>query len=1105
MMISEVMANEAVGRYGNMVSNRVITGAERLFNQITAKYSNPYDISRLPAEMRSVTRDQDLARQIIDDNRVIVLHALERNLRNNNNLPGNVDAIGALRRQGYNWPELDTMTKEILVPRIRDGIDHMVNIGHFNGLPQAIDSMRDAGFDAATIKGARTQAKDAMIAMMRKEMRDNGFSKLVINSMPALEKMGAKVDLTKGRMPELVMDKLREELAHSGIRGHAEQLIKTVIKTGDRGLYNRMLETIEASKEPVIRALLHLLRSGSDYAALPIVTMLQHMGFRWQELDVIGDSIKDHMGIGQIGEANAAVQRHGSEVLRSYAGRVAGRIRDYISNGLDTSVVDQIRNLRDVDPRDAHQMLAPIAGDLARWFLRMSKGGVDSAMRDLMELVDHAGGLYPEMAPALESRKVDIVRDLLGKLRDADTVHKEEGVLRLINGIRTAGIDWDELDTMEDSLRSGPGLDEDRDDHGMDDGDDRHERMIERMREDVAEVMDVLTNTTKKTGIDRIGTASDAMYDLVNNEVGLEMLEDALREDRHWVIANLVTAFFLGDNRVLRNLISLLEETPVNWPELRDLPNSVKHLVEVEFNNMLAGGELADSIDAARSMAATGLWSEDELMREISQAYSHDPGTWLPSGKDTRTIRRNLAAMPVLGATADQVSRMLDKNKPALVRSLLVDIKKDRIQDASMLISDLMARGKNWPELDAMLHSINADSETTAALREDLGNLAALGVGGMINLLRQSSYSSRRYGSNIGDIGRRFHGQDIGSTSEILDMGTLKQGIKGLRKAFREHQGAMAFAVYIGGKAVMFGVTDSEQLAGSSRESKIAYDLTPYADMIAGFYTGKGRPASASAREEPRRSYDQPGDSPRRYAGQMQETSYLSSMLDLIDAIGRETKQPVTFKLVMSDREAASKRHSRRQIQYELSKAVAPLKDRLAIYKNSKRPTVDNIRDFIRMSLQKRGSTVRFANNTYRLSTEGYETMKIEDLLRGKKFTVSYGSVEPQNYDSVTVTYAFSPQQNQLIPITATWNDRGSDGKSNDRVEAIVDPTFYVGHEIGPKYADKDHAIPVILRAVKANDTKKAANLVSSLEQMGIDWPELGAIKQSLEADGARG
>lgn len=807
-------------------------------------------------------------------------------------------------------------------------------------------------------------------------------------------------------------------------------------------------------------------------------------------------------------EANAAVQRHGSEVLRSYAGRVAGRIRDYISSGLDTSVVDQIRNLRDVDPRDAHQMLEPIAGDLARWFLRMSKGGVGSAMSDLMELVDHLGGLYPEMAPALESRKVDIVRDLLGKLRDADTVYKEEGVLRLINGIRTAGIDWDELDTMEDSLRSGPGLDEDRDDHGMDDGDDRNERMIERLRDDLAEVMDALTNTTKKTGIDRIGTASDAMYDLMNNEIGLEMLEDAMQEDRHWVIANLVTAFFIGDNRLLKTLIGLLEETPVNWPELRNLPNSVKHLVEVEFNNMLAGGELADSIDAARAMASTGLWSEDELMRDIRQAYAQDPGTWLPRDKDTRTIRRNLAVMPVLGATADQVSRMLDKNKPALVRSLLVDIKKDRIQDASMLISDLMARGKNWPELDAMLHSINADSEPTAALREDLGNLAALGVGGMIDLLRQPSYSSRRHGSNIGDIGRRFHGQDIGSTSEVRDMGTLKNGVKGLRKAFKDNPDAAAFAVYVGGQAVMFGVTDQEQLAGPSRESKVAYDLTRYADLIDKLHdpsTRVRKPKPASAFDSPGRSFDTPPNKTRRYAGQLETTSYLSTILDLITAIGRETNQQVTFKLVMTDRQANTKRLDRSRVKSELARAVAPLRDRLAIYKNSKRPTVDNIRDFIRMSLEKRGNTVRFANNTYRLSTSGYESMKIEDLLRGKKFTVSYNSVEPQNYDSVTVTYAFSPQQNQLIPITATWTDRGGDGRSNDRVEAVVDPTFYVSHEIGPKYADKDHAIPVILRAVKANDTKKAANLVSSLEQMGIDWPELGAIKQSLEADGARG
>ena len=120
---------------------------------------------------------------------------------------------------------------------------------------------------------------------------------------------------------------------------------------------------------------------------------------------------------------------------------------------------------------------------------------------------------------------------------------------------------------------------------------------------------------------------------------------------------------------------------------------------------------------------------------------------------------------------------------------------------------------------------------TDEILNEDLGNLAQLGVGKMIDILKQPSHT-RRGSSHISGVGTKFYNSPISTTSEIRDVGVLKKGLSSLRKAFKDNDGAEAFAVYIGNRAVMFGVSDSYNLAGSSRDSKIAYDLTPWKDAI---------------------------------------------------------------------------------------------------------------------------------------------------------------------------------------------------------------------------------------------------------------------------------
>ena len=68
-------------------------------------------------------------------------------------------------------------------------------------------------------------------------------------------------------------------------------------------------------------------------------------------------------------------------------------------------------------------------------------------------------------------------------------------------------------------------------------------------------------------------------------------------------------------------------------------------------------------------------------------------------------------------------------------------------------------------------------------LQENLGNLAKLNIGPLINVLKQPS--NGRSGS-AGPVDKKFQTYNIGSTSEIVDVGQLKDGLKSLRKAYKD-------------------------------------------------------------------------------------------------------------------------------------------------------------------------------------------------------------------------------------------------------------------------------------------------------------------------------
>lgn len=385
-------------------------------------------------------------------------------------------------------------------------------------------------------------------------------------------------------------------------------------------------------------------------------------------------------------------------------------------------------------------------------------------------------------------------------------------------------------------------------------------------------------------------------------------------------------------------------------------------------------------------------------------------------------------------------------------------------------------------------------------LHEDLGTLAQLGVGPLINLLKQrvryGGYG-RREDPTIYEIGKKFQHTEIGSTSEIRDVGQIKQGIKSIRKAFKDNEDAQGFALYIGGYPVMFTITDAQQLAGSSRSNLVAYDLRKYSEIVNKLPAVKYiKPAHTTIGTKDPEPFTPPYfDSIKiPVAGGVYSTSELSDLIELVQNIATDINQPLAAKLVMRDVVAVQKK-IKRYTNKEIAAGAKDLKTRLAIYKNSKRPLVDTIEDFIRISLKNPGKTVQFAGYTYFLSAKALDKTDPVKMLSGEPFKVYYDVVDPGSYNSLDIWYRYEKDDNQLVPIRANWHDRSSQERESQ--SAILDVKGYLKHHLKVKSLDQNTVINALMNDFKQHNLNHMLLMVNALKNAGYAWPELGVLEKS--------
>ena len=413
-------------------------------------------------------------------------------------------------------------------------------------------------------------------------------------------------------------------------------------------------------------------------------------------------------------------------------------------------------------------------------------------------------------------------------------------------------------------------------------------------------------------------------------------------------------------------------------------------------------------------------------------------------------------------------------------------------------------------------------TEDVESLEEKLGNLSQLGVGSMINVLRQRETGGGRYNSpGITKNQNKFQGSwgnTIGATSEIVDIGQLKKGIADIRKAFRDNEQARAFALYIGGTAVAFGVFDAESLRGQTRTGRLAFDLSKFqqqvdaidqettdkmSDWQRNYGSGAAKTATSSYKEKDREDYYTKKVEKEVYTGQTASTGELINKIELIQKIADMVKQPLTAKLVLNDTAGLERRRVRMN-QRQIDQGAADLRTRLAKYKLSKKPSATSFEEFLEFvnGAKKAAGSVQFAGYTYSTTgTDDYSKTSAAAIMQGKPFFIEYKAQDPGAYSALKIQYKFDRATMTIRPIYGEWSQAGT----YERQVGILDHAMYLKGQLGNlDLNSKEAVIPVLLNLVKDKQYKKAKVYVNSLKQLGQDWPELDVISKSIEVELAK-
>ena len=476
---------------------------------------------------------------------------------------------------------------------------------------------------------------------------------------------------------------------------------------------------LDAHKPGIMRELLKFIKDARtadpvDRAmATRIVKSLRKHGARWPELAVITKSLKaiddiheawskkykksincSHpKGFSQRAHCAARRKRRAggktksksvSEAIRGqqrFIQSTADRLRDDLERGDWISANYTVQRLNQTDPSEVQAIFEPLAPLLAR----MAEADPVGNLRQMSRIMGYINHAYPEVTAVYDKHKTEVMRYMLGELREQD---REDTVRWMIRELRDCGVDWPEFKVITRSLLESADPEE-------------HERLRSEGRKIV---LDIFARDLTKNGDRGIYYVMYHMDDWGLKIKDWPEVAEMIDAHKRVIVTELlktVKGDFDNDQHDNRDsalfTIDRMKRIGVEWPELAVIEKSIKadqsQLTEefgtFEETTEVIASHMSDIVNHLEQ--GQDLW----LVGDLSDIYitleneNLDQQHW-PKPEDWDID--------------------LQANKTNLVKGILGAIKLGEGDEAVQAVHMLKDYWHvSWPELDIILKSANAD------------------------------------------------------------------------------------------------------------------------------------------------------------------------------------------------------------------------------------------------------------------------------------------------------------------------------------------------------------------------------------------------------------
>lgn len=218
--------------------------------------------------------------------------------------------------------------------------------------------------------------------------------------------------------------------------------------------------------------------------------------------------------------------------------------------------------------------------------------------------------------------------------------------------------------------------------------------------------------------VDRLtgGNFKEPLYvinQLVYDPQGLSILIDSLNSNKKQIFQHLINTIFDDSLPEVTKLIKILKLIPIDWPEIKNLPYSIRPDIENEFRRRSdihlkksGAGDIYRDIEALIENGFDYLSFIDIVKKNYLKTLIN---SYASKEEPLSLLRDNLDGIFSFSPDTTQLVKVIEHRKTNIIKSILRAIKKNYRIDVNYMINQLRDLGIQWSEFEIIERSLSAD------------------------------------------------------------------------------------------------------------------------------------------------------------------------------------------------------------------------------------------------------------------------------------------------------------------------------------------------------------------------------------------------------------